>query len=74
MNPKTELKEEIKELEQELEKATLSLLNETDTKSYFEIRQKIDLKKQKLKDGVDKRNFDLVLRLNLVANKSYGNV
>ena len=54
MRSEIELKEEVKELEQQLEKAALYLLDETDTKSFFEIRQKLDLKKQKLRDGVDR--------------------
>ncbi len=71
MRSEIELKEEIKELEQQLEKAALSLLDKTDTKSFFEIRQKLDLKKQKLSEGVDKRNFEVVVKINLIPNKNY---
>ena len=66
MRSETELKEEIKELEQQLEKAALTLLNENDTKSFFEIRKKLDLKKQKLRDGVDRRNFEIIVKINLI--------
>lgn len=74
MRLEVELKEEIKELEQQLEKAALSLLDETDTKSFFEVRRKLDLKKQKLRDGVDRRDFELVVKINLIPNKNYSHV
>lgn len=66
MRSEIELKEEIKELEQQLEKAALSLLDETDTKSFFEIRKKLDLKKQKLRDGIDRRKFEIIVKINLI--------